>query len=702
MRTTIKRVITVICTLCSLSLIPGCTKSEFFSEESSSYDSTATRGNGESSYYFYDYENKKIYLSLNTESIFFSVQELTQLTRLSADIAKYGAKTTEFKTDIVAKTGGGGVANRLYTELNFERDLTNEQYQTLLSDIKRQNKGAVIAPYFNDAHGNKIGLSNYFYVKLKDERTVSILEEMAGKFDCVIISQDEYMPLWYKLSVTETTEQTALECANYFHESGLFAAAEPDLIADLSLSSNDPYYPYQWGLNNTGQYGGTSGIDIMISNAWPISTGNDVIVAVIDTGVDLTHPDLAANIYPLSYDCQSGTTPQQVRGTHGTACAGIIGAVRGNGLGIAGVAPDCRIMSISHSLATGVSVREQLANGINWAWQNGADVISCSWGHATALSGSYITDAIFNAASFYGRGGKGCVTVFASGNENTSVSYPAILFNVIAAGAISYNGKRKSLSTPDGEPWGSNYGHNLNVMAPGVRIYTTSASGYTSYFNGTSAAAPHVAGVAALILSKYPDLQEKQVRRAIELGTTRLSGGYSYYPDDEYPTGLKNNEVGYGLVNAYEALRKASDANQLIIQDAIPGFDFTITNHSSYIVDYIFIGLTGKVGGSDASLIYHDPGGVGIGSVLGYPYYRGEDLRMAPGTAITDINLELYAYIWDYSGPVRIGVAIDNPMPISYPNYTFGSGNTFTIPLPNSTVPNASRRRLHIDIRNPL
>lgn len=122
-------------------------------------------------------------------------------------------------------------------------------------------------------------------------------------------------------------------------------------------------------MQNTGQYNGNSGIDIKTCDAWQISTGHDVIVAVVDEGIDLTHPDLVANIHPLSFDCQNRTSPSTLRGSHGTACAGIIGAVGNNSIGISGVAPNCQLMSISRFLGIGSPIqpliRQDLATGIN-------------------------------------------------------------------------------------------------------------------------------------------------------------------------------------------------------------------------------------------------------------------------------------------------------------------------------------------------
>ena len=388
------------------------------------------------------------------------------------------------------------------------------------------------------------------------------------------------MPLWYTLSSTKESSYNTLELANIFYESKFFETAEPDLMIDNLILDGNNFTDKQWGLNNTGQYGGRKGLDIKALQAWKISKGKGVKVAVLDHGIELNHPDLKDNIFSLSYDTEKGSSPSTVWGPHGTACAGIIGAMD-NEIGITGVSPECSLISISNRLLKNIPrIREKLANGINWAWENGADVISNSWGSNDLVS-KYIDDAITNALT-RGRNGKGCIVVFATGNDNNEVQYPANSNpDIIAVGAMSPCGERKNPSSCDKEDWwGSCYGNELDVMAPGVLISTTDLQGdngynpkvfihreaggtkltsdfsdkdYTNCFNGTSSACPHVAGVAALILSVNPDLTVKQVADIIEQ-TAQKVGGYNYQNTYTRPNGTWNNEMGYGLVDAYNLI----------------------------------------------------------------------------------------------------------------------------------------------------
>jgi subtilisin family serine protease len=209
----------------------------------------------------------------------------------------------------------------------------------------------------------------------------------------------------------------------------------------------------------------------------------------------------------------------------------------------------------------------RVAAGLNWARIQGAKVISMSFStNATNSVNTALSQSALSQSAL-----SGCVLVAASGNDYaTSVSYPASLPNVLAVGAINRNGNRADFS---------NYGTALDVVAPGVDIPTTDIRGnggynyvtnnqydpaysdytnkdYTGKFGGTSAACPHVAGVAALVLSYNPDLTQAQVRQIIESTCTKLSG-YTYSNNAAHPNGTWNNQVGHGLVNAYAAVQAA-------------------------------------------------------------------------------------------------------------------------------------------------
>ena len=206
----------------------------------------------QTSYYFYNYEGKKVYLSLNTKYAFLSLKEK----QLPVDIQQRSVKVAELQSDksdqkqYQTKKG----TSRFYTVLSFEERLSDEHYLKLLSDMKRQNMDVIISPFFKANDDDIVGLSNFFYVKLKEERDTTILRQMAERTKNIIIEQDAFMPLWFVLSTTKTSELNAMESANIFYESGLFQAAEPDLMLDLLQCINDTNFNNEWGLRNTGQY----------------------------------------------------------------------------------------------------------------------------------------------------------------------------------------------------------------------------------------------------------------------------------------------------------------------------------------------------------------------------------------------------------------------------------------------------------------
>jgi subtilisin family serine protease len=474
--------------------------------------------------------------------------------------------------------------NVFISEIEFLNLVDQAEYFTIIHDLQETTEIVKASPAYTIS-GKKLGLSNNFYVKLASGNDVDTLYALASEFAIQVLGYNEYMPLWYSLSCTKETPFNALVAANLFYETQLFENAEPEFLYHDLLASNDTYFSSQWGLQNTGQYGGMSNIDINVEDAWSITTGSpNIRVAVFDEGIEMNHPDLMNNIYGIGYDVTTGTTPSTVWGRHGTTCAGIIGAQQNNSIGISGVAPISKLISLSVSFNS--VTPQQLANGFNWARQNGADVISNSWGGGAPSD--IIEDAI-TAALTQGRNGKGMVVVFAAGNENnTSVRYPGNSNPLIlVVGAISPCGERKSYTSCDGELWGSCYGTTLDVVAPGVLIPTTdrqanegynpnvplhlqnggnkinndySNKDYSVWFNGTSAACPHVAGVAALILSANPDLTAQQVTNIIE-STAQKVGTYTYQPTSGRPNGTWNEEMGYGLIDASAAVMAALTVN---------------------------------------------------------------------------------------------------------------------------------------------
>lgn len=421
------------------------------------------------------------------------------------------------------------------------------EYLQKINSLRNNSSVLTVSPSFITSNGATIDMSSYFYVKLKSLNDVQLLHTISLAKNVEVIEQNQFMPLWFTLKCNTTTLDNALEVANYFYETGFFDGAVPDFV-DLGIlsniveeCSNDSFFDQLWGLKNSFN----PNFDINACQAWDISEGDDVIVAVIDTGIDLDHSDLISNIHSISYDTDTNTNFSNVYFDHGTHVAGTISAIKNNNFQVVGVAPKSKLMSISNSFNF-FQGDIQRANGINWAWMNGAEIINNSW------SGGVFSEPIFDAinnALLYGRNNLGTIVVCSSGNNGGNIGFPANidLDNILSVGAINSNGYRWNFS---------NYGNKLDVVAPGSEILSTLPNDEIGYLSGTSMSAPHVSGIAALILSTNPCLTGKEVNDIIEK-TAQKVGSYNYNYQANRNNGRWNNEMGYGLVDAHAAVVKA-------------------------------------------------------------------------------------------------------------------------------------------------
>ncbi|UZO82331.1 S8 family serine peptidase [Aquimarina sp. ERC-38] len=545
--------------------------------------------------HYYYYQGKKVPLEVNKEFLFV-------VTKSQNDIQKSFAKDMPLTS--ITKTVSDNTAQSLsgsshiqnanegldWTEIKVsDTKITEQGYQTLQKKLDSQKEILFVNPYFFDPSGKKMALTQYFNVQLKNKGDLAILKQFAQKTHTTIVGQNQFMPLWYTLSVTQKEGLNAMQMANAFYESGNFNNAEPSFMLEWGFDTDttaekraataafftaDTYYNDQWTLNNTGQNGGTTGIDMNAEDAWNITKGSSAIkVAIIDQGFERDHPDLQTNNFGPGFDTHTSSSPSSVWGRHGTPCAGIIGAVQDNNEGVSGVAPRTSLMSISVRILTSTN----LANGINWAWQNGADILSNSWGGGSPSS--LINNAINNALD-NGRDGLGSVVVFSAGNGNVNgAEYPSNSNpRILCVGAIDRCGVRSGRIdiVPDScDPWGptsrpgSSFGTPLDVVSGGTSISATDMQGsagyngyanddYTDSFGGTSAACPFVAGVAALVLAENPCLTNDQVQQIIEASAQKVRTDlYTYSFSAGRPNGTWNNELGYGLVDAEAAVNLA-------------------------------------------------------------------------------------------------------------------------------------------------
>jgi len=299
--------------------------------------------------------------------------------------------------------------------------------------------------------------------------------------------------------------------------------AEVDRLIAPNLASNDPYYGSEWHLQT-----------INAPTAWNTSVGTGVTVAILDSGIDATHPDLQGKLVPgwNFYDNNSNTA--DIYG-HGTMVAGVVAAQGNNGIGVAGVAWGAKLMPVRVTDTSGVGTLSAFANGLSYAADHGARVANLSFpvqsSSSTQTAAQYFMNKggiVFNSAGNYG-------TLDATPPSNALVS-------------VSATGSTDTLAS-----W-SSYGPYVDVSAPGVGIWTTTLGGGYSAVSGTSFSSPLTAAVAALMMSANPSLAPSQIVSLLESSAVDLgTAGYDY-------------QYGYGRVNAAAAVAAAASATSADVQ----------------------------------------------------------------------------------------------------------------------------------------
>ena len=448
-----------------------------------------------------------------------------------------------------------------------------------------------VGKYLKNENDYSFGILNEVFVKPVSAESLSLLNNLL--LDQKVIDNGPYRfdDQIVKLVLDKNSSSTPFELAMELHLMDEFDFAEPNYLLNPKPAVNDPLFFRQWALENTGsavQGNGTPDADMDVVEAWSITTGDpDIKIAIVDSGIDTLHPDLIDNILPGFDGTGMGSNgfPNDNYSSdgHGTACAGIAAAKGDNGLGVAGVAYDCSIIPVRvfyyvdtsfMGIPLGVvafSTSEFFANGINWAWQNGADVQSHSWSvpdlilNSGALSGNpaLVESAIVDATTL-GRNGRGCPNIFSSGNDGDPPYWPGRIPAAMTVNTTSMCDEAKTPSSCDGQNWTGNWGANLDFGAPGVSIATTDVQGtegftgssYHNSFNGTSASCPNAAGVIALILSVDPELTAIETRQILSETCDKV-GGYNY--DSTAVYGGWSPELGYGRINAHKAVLAASD-----------------------------------------------------------------------------------------------------------------------------------------------
>ena len=412
------------------------------------------------------------------------------------------------------------------------------------------------------------------------------LEERATRADLRSLNRENDATLEEELPRSDVSvvdlprDLTVVEAARAYEESPDVAYAEPNFKLQPAVTPNDPSYGALWGLNNTGASGGTADADIDAPEAWNTTTGSaDTVVAVIDEGIDVGHPDLRDNLwtntgevpgnnvdddgngyvddvngYDFANDDAGVYDPDPVTGNgdeHGTHVAGTIAATGNNGVGVTGVSWDAQVAALKF-LGPDGGYTSDAVEAINYSVAEGMDISNNSWGGGSrsqaledAIERADANGQIFLAAA--GNGGPDGV----GDNNDATPHFPSNyeVPNVVSVAATD---------STDALAGFSNYGATtVDLAAPGVGILSTLPGNRYGRFSGTSMATPHVAGVAALIKSQNPGLDDAQMKAQL-----------LQYVDEK--AGLRNRVATSGRLNAVGALASTTDTTKPTVKAPRP------------------------------------------------------------------------------------------------------------------------------------
>jgi subtilisin family serine protease len=536
-------------------------------------------------------EEGKYYYAFK-EKVFLFPKKNTLLVKYSDGIDK--AEAEEF----IKKEVPSGFKVKWHNPQTVEITTGSEEIANALRKKLESNNGvSTCQPFYILKDGLDMGVTDEvlirFYPGISEEQKAELIKT----FDTEVVKTTK---IYQKLRVKKGVD--ALKVANKIYESGLVEFSTPNFISYPELHQiipNDTYFSKQITCHNTGQtftdgHSGTNDADIDAPEAWGITTGcSDIVVAVLDEGVTSNHPDLPnsrqVRLNRSNFADGNANDPSPTgNNNHGNACAGVIAATMNNNQGIAGIAPECKIMPVRIFNSDGSGIlTDSLASAIQFAVDNGVNILSNSWGYPSSNQNLHpvIVTAINYALN------NNCVVIFSAGNtanhtdnNNGYVQFPA---NVNISGVIT-------VGASDRNDYQANYSPTsslIDIVAPSHKAYPCQISGetfemwtidipgdngynswhesgicynppqigevlpnsgtnyqsYTTRFGGTSHSCPVVAGVAALILSVNPDLSYMDVFNILT-STADKVGGYTY-------SNGRCNQLGYGRVNAYAALK---------------------------------------------------------------------------------------------------------------------------------------------------
>lgn len=416
------------------------------------------------------------------------------------------------------------------------------------------------------------------FVKFEDDYSPTAAKRRFKQLGLTIKREIEYARNAYFLEAPERTGQKVFAIAETLLKDEHVELCHPELIREVRSRAA---FPQQWHLQDATINGHSITAHAHVEKAWALSQGEGVTIAVIDDGMDMDHEEFRSSgkiVAPRDVTRRTDNPRPGGSNNHGTACAGV--ACADGNHGAAGVAPRARLLPIR--LASGLGSQAE-ADAFTWAAQNGADVISCSWGppdgkwwddhdprHQKVVPLPDSTRLAIDWATTHGRNGKGCVITWAAGNGNESVDHDgyANYSKVIAVAACNDRGKKSIYSDFGKANWCAfpsndfqnnttsgiwttdrtgNFGYNIGKASKG-----DPEGHYTNSFGGTSSACPGVAGVAALILSRNPHLRWDQVKELLKQSCDKIDK-----PGGQYNAQGHSLLYGYGRVNAHTAVTLA-------------------------------------------------------------------------------------------------------------------------------------------------
>jgi subtilisin family serine protease len=422
------------------------------------------------------------------------------------------------------------------------------------------------------ATGNPVIYTKNFFVKFNSEQRASACRKHIKDYGLIIKRELDYAQNAYFIAAPEDTGLKIFAIAERLLREPSVELCHPELIREACRRAA---FPQQWHLNKAIINGRHVDQHASVEAAWRWSKGTGATIAVIDDGVDIDHKEFGSPnkiVAPRDVTRRTNDPRPAYGNNHGTACAGV--ACADGNFGASGVAPGARLMPIRQVPSLGSQAE---ADAFVWAAQNGADVISCSWGPKDGTNRVVpLPDSTRLAMEFAisnGRNGKGCVICFAAGNGNERVESDgyASFDKVIAVAACNDQGKRASYSDFGKAVWCAFPSNDYRSSG----IWTTDRSGpvgtnpggstrkgdaagnFTNGFGMTSSACAGVAGVAALIISRNPNLRWDEVKEIIKRSCDQIDAEGGQYDANGHSLYL-----GYGRVNAEKAVQLA-DASPL-------------------------------------------------------------------------------------------------------------------------------------------